>query len=547
MIAPALRDAHAQHMAGKHHAARVILLRYLAAKPKDPDALCLLADVCASLGEPQQALRAADRALAAAPGAPHAGMAHIRALAAADRWDDALSRASDLCHGPGVGLPAAWKLRADLLLRAGTPSQSVACLRQGLARCDGDESLLLSLAFAQNVAGCETPAQEREVHETLARLMGPPLPRRWPNTPDPQRPLNLAILSADLRLHSCAFFLAGWLPHLDRHATRLFLYSTGADDDTSARFKALGAWRSCARLSPAELAELAARDAIDVLIDANGWTAPGHMRALATGIAPVQATFLGYPGTTGLQSVSWRLVDETTDPAGSESHCTERLWRIEGCLWNFAPDPAWPQPAATPVPQPRVTFGSFNHAAKVGERCMTLWGRVLNAVPGAELVVKSPPGVAATAPWLARLESRVGAGRVRVLPHVPETSGHLALYAEMDIALDPAPYNGTTTTCEAIWMGVPVVTIAGDRHRSRVGASLLVTIGLPDLVAPDDDAFVSLAAGLATDAPRLAALRANLRSRMARSPLCDGPAYAQQFERSVRGMWKEWCGRATAP
>ncbi|MCE7973110.1 MAG: hypothetical protein DYG92_02110 [Leptolyngbya sp. PLA1] len=543
MIAPALRDAHAQHGAGRHDAARATLLRYLAAKPRDADALCLLAEVHLALGEPSQSLLVAERVLGTTPGAGAALLIRIRALAAAGRWDDALSRASELCHGPGAASPEAWKLRSDLLLKAGVPAQSVACLRQGLARCGPDESLLLSLAYAQNVAGCESPEQERETHELLAQLLGPPRPRRWPNVPDPRRSLNVAILSSDLRLHSCAFFLAGWLPHLDRGATRLFLYSTGSEDDTSTRFKAMGQWRACATLSPAGLAELAARDAIDVLIDANGWTAPGHMRALAPGIAPVQATFLGYPGTTGLPSMTWRLVDRTTDPPGAETNCTERLWRLEDCLWNFAPDPAWPEPATTPAPRSRVRFGSFNHAAKVGERCMALWGRLLSAIPESELIVKSPPGVDPATPWLARLESRVGPGRVRVLPHVPETSGHLALYAEVDIALDPTPYNGTTTTCEAIWMGVPVVTLAGDRHRARVGASLLTTIGLADFVALDEDDFVRRASALAADPPRRAALRTSLRTRMAGSALCNGRAYAHRFELAVRGMWREWCER----
>lgn len=545
MIAPALQDAHARHVAGKHDAARAIVLRYLAAKPRDADALSLLAEIHLALGEPPQALLAAERALTANPGAVGAHLLHSRALAAAGRWDDALARASDLCHGPGARIPDAWKLRSDLLLKAGEPSQSAATLREGLALCGGDQSLLLSLAYAQNVAGCDTPAEERKTHELLAGLLEPPLPRRWPNSPDPERPLNLAILSSDLRLHSCSFFLAGWLPHLTPDATTLFLYSTGAEDDTSASFKPLGRWRACAALSPAGLADLAARDAIDILIDANGWTAPGHMRAIATGIAPVQATYLGYPGTTGLPSVAWRLVDEITDPPDSDANCSERLWRLDGCLWNFAPDPAWPQPATTRAP--RVTFGSFNHAAKVGERCMALWGRVLHAVPGSELIVKSPPGAAAAAPWLTRLESHVGSGRVRVLPHVPETSGHLALYAGVDIALDPTPYNGTTTTCEAIWMGVPVVTLAGDRHRSRVGASLLATIGLADLVASDQDHYVRLAAGLASDPSRLATLHSGLRARMAESPLCDGPAYAARFEHAVRGMWREWCGQGQLP
>lgn len=544
MTAPAVRDAQASHAAGRHDAARALLLRYLAAKPRDFEALCLFAEVHLALGDPAQALFATQRALAAAPGTPGALLLHARALAASGRWDDALSRAADLCQSTGAALPHAWRLRSDLLLKAGAPSQSVACLREGLALCGEDESLLLSLVYAQNVAGCDSPEQERETHQRLARLLGPLQPRAWLNTPDPDRPLNVAILSSDLRLHSCAFFLQGWLPGLDR--TRLFLYSTGAEDDTSARFKRMGQWRACGVLSPAGLADLAASDAIDVLIDANGWTAPGHMRALAPGLAPVQATFLGYPGTTGVPSITWRLVDSVTDPPGAEAACTERLCRLDGCLWHFAPDPTWPEPA-TPASKPAVTFGSFNHSAKVGERCMALWGRVLSDVPGSELVVKSPPGVSAAAPWLAKLESHVGTGRVRVLPHVPETSGHLALYAEVDIALDPTPYNGTTTTCEAIWMGVPVVTLAGDRHRSRVGASLLGTVGLAEFVAADEDAYVRLAAGLASDPSRRATLRTDLRALMAGSPLCDGKAYAAKFERAVRGMWREWCSGAQHP
>jgi predicted O-linked N-acetylglucosamine transferase (SPINDLY family) len=192
-----------------------------------------------------------------------------------------------------------------------------------------------------------------------------------------------------------------------------------------------------------------------------------------------------------------------------------------------------------------VTFGSFNNFLKLAPETVALWGRVLAAVPGSRLLLKSN-FVFDAAAHRRHLERFVAAGidpaRIAILPYMADDRAHLAAYAEVDVALDPFPYNGTTTTCEALWMGVPVVTLRGDRHAARVGASLLTRVGLGAMIADDADAYVATAAGLAAAPARLAELRAGLRAQVASSPLCDGAGFARDVEVAYRAMWRAWCG-----
>ncbi|MBL9000371.1 MAG: tetratricopeptide repeat protein [Phycisphaerae bacterium] len=357
------------------------------------------------------------------------------------------------------------------------------------------------------------------------------------------RPIRIGLVSPDFRDHSVAYFLEPILEHNDPAAAELFAYHTAPKEDlVTVRLRGrVPNWRSIAGMPAREQARTFAQDRLDLLIELAGHTEHNAVPAMRYRAAPVQATYLGYPNTTGLRTIDYRIVDSITDPSGeTDGHCTERLWRLDPPFLCYRPQEPSPPVAAPPcLAEGRITFGSFNIARKLNNRTISLWARVLLAVPGSRLYLKSR-GLD-EAGFAHDLRSRfAGAGvdpsRVMLAGYVRDVDGHLGAYRALDIALDPAPYNGTTTTCEALWMGVPVITVAGDRHASRVGASLLRAIGLPELVASTEDELVSAAADLAGEMTRLVRLRETMRERMRSSPLCDGPAFCGRFLAAVHEM-----------
>jgi predicted O-linked N-acetylglucosamine transferase (SPINDLY family) len=259
----------------------------------------------------------------------------------------------------------------------------------------------------------------------------------------------------------------------------------------------------------------------------------------------VQVSYLGYPNTTGLPAIDYRLTDEVADPKGAGAFHSESLARLPDCFLCYQPlldaPPVGELPAAGAG---CITFGSFNNLAKINPGVVALWSNAVRAVPGSRLLVKNPsltdPDRRAQYQALFRARG-LGEDRVELLGHTPTREEHLELYARVDIGLDTFPYNGTTTTCEALWMGVPVLTLIGDRHAGRVGASLLRCLGLDDWVAADDAAFVERAAGFAADLAGLAGMRGGLRDRLVGSSLCDADAFAGKVEAAYRDMWHRWC------
>jgi predicted O-linked N-acetylglucosamine transferase (SPINDLY family) len=265
--------------------------------------------------------------------------------------------------------------------------------------------------------------------------------------------------------------------------------------------------------------------------------------------APVQATWLGYPGTTGSTAIDWRITDAVCDPPEEDGTGSERLVRMPG-FHCYAPDPDAPPPSPLPARTGGgVTFGSCNMLAKLSPAALALWAEILRAVPNARLMIKAPiaftPGMQQD--YVQALAAH-GIEPARLVFRGPRPShrDYLAVYDEIDIALDTFPYNGTTTTCDALWMGVPVITLRGDRPAARTSESLLRQLGLAELVAADRAAAVALASGWAGRLDALAALRASLRARMAASPLCDGAGFARRLERACRAMWHDWLARTSS-
>lgn len=368
--------------------------------------------------------------------------------------------------------------------------------------------------------------------------------------PDPRRRLRVAFLSPDLRQHSVAYFIEPLLRHLDPEEFELWLYHDHFSlDSTSHRLRRLSAgWRNFVGQSHDAVEAAIRADAPDILVDLAGHTGLNRLPLFARRLAPVQVTYLGYPNTTGLTAMDYRFTDAVADPAGdSDRFHTEQLVRFAPTAWTYEPPSDLPVPA--PLPGAKggpVTFGSFNALSKVTTFTLHLWRDVLAAVPDSRLVLKSF-GLETPA-WQSRLAAHgIDPSRVTLLPPALTVAEHLACYARMDVALDPFPYQGTTTTCEALWMGRPVVTLRGDRHACRVGASLLAAVGHPEWVAADPLAYVNIAAGLAGDRRRLVEISRALRARAAASPLGDYAGQAVHFGAALRRCWQTWCAREAAP
>lgn len=388
-------------------------------------------------------------------------------------------------------------------------------------------------------------------HAAYGRVIGPAPAREFPNPPDAGRRLRLAILSPDLRKHSCAYFLEPLLRHLDRERFELYLYHDHfREDDVSARLRALAAvWRNFVG-QPAAAVEKAIRaDAPDILIDLAGHTGMTcRLELFARRLAPVQVTYLGYPNTTGVMAMDYRFTDAIADPPGeADGFATEQLVRFAPTAWSYSPAADTPEVAPAPCLQRgHVTFGCFNALSKLTDTMLATWAEILAAAPTARLRLKGH-GLAEAGvrgPFQERL-ARAGLPleRVDLIERTAETKAHLAMYGEVDIALDTFPYHGTTTTCESLWMGVPVVTLAGDRHMSRVGASLLAAAGHEEWIARTRADYVRIATELAADSARLAALRAGLRTDLQRGPLLDHAGQAARFGQALRECWKNWCGK----
>lgn len=391
-------------------------------------------------------------------------------------------------------------------------------------------------------------------HVAFGRSLGTfPIPD-FRNEPVPGKRLRVGVLSPDLRTHSCAYFIEPLLSHLDSAQFELYLYHDHfREDNVSKRFRALAAqWRTIAGQSNVTVEQQIRDDHLDILIDLAGHTGiTNRLPVLAHRVAPVQVTYLGYPDTTGVPAVDYRFTDGLADPeADADAFATEKLIRFAPTAWTYLPPTEAPDVAPAPcLAQGRVTFGCFNDLAKITDSLLAGWARVLAGVDGSCLRLK---GRGLGDPALrADLETRltragIVLARVEFLERTADTASHLTLYHGVDVALDTFPYHGTTTTCEALWMGVPVVSQVGDRHLSRVGASLLNAVGHAEWATNSEEEYIRTAVALGNDRDRLAAIRRNLREEMKRGPLLNHAAQAAAFGTALRACWMQWCQRAAS-
>jgi protein O-GlcNAc transferase len=375
--------------------------------------------------------------------------------------------------------------------------------------------------------------QPRVEHVTKAR---PVLHRR--------HRLKIGFVSPDLRRHSVAHFVTPILGYIDSAAFEVICYYNHRSSDvvTSALRRFADTWRSVTGKSARMVAEMIARDEVDVLVDLAGHSAANRLDVFAYAPARMQVTYLGYPTTTGVRAMHYRLTDWVVDPEGAEALSTERLLRLPDSYFCYmAPEEA---PAVSNLPalsRSGITFGSFNNMAKLTPTTLRIWGRLLKALPQSRLRLKnkSLENAMVRNDLLQRIRQYgVEEDRVQLMGWESARTSHFALYNDIDIALDTLPYNGATTTCEALWMGVPVVTLSGSTHASRMGASILSAAKVGEQIAEDEDAYVNICRALAADVAKLAGLRARLRSRIASSPLMNYIQFARNFERTLLTAWE---------
>ncbi|MBL0926486.1 MAG: tetratricopeptide repeat protein [Phycisphaerales bacterium] len=583
-----LQDAAAALASGRDGDAWRMLVRLVEREPRSPEALKSLIVVQMKTGRAADAEAACLRGISFFPGdfdfQGYLGQALLslgrRAEAAeifrtaADRYPDSyaawMGLATALRDLPDVaGAERAYRRAIALDPAAAEPRATLASMLQEAARCEEaieaargalaaapDHPVVLHQLCSLSNYGTSVTREERMAwHRAYGRAVSRPS-KPPTNTRDPERRLRIGYVSPDLRRHSVAYFISAIFDHHDPDGYEVCAYHASTlEDEVTARLKArCRVWRSIHGVDDARVAQLVQRDRVDVLVDLSGHTTASRLAVFGRRPAPVQVTYCGYPGTTGVPEIDWRIVDALTDPDTPETTAehTERLWRLPRCFLCYTPDEAdAAEASALPGTRPSgaagrgVTFGCFNAAMKISPETIGLFAAVMARVPGSRLLLKS--GLLGDASVRERLAARltergIDPVRVELLPPTRSAGEHLATYQRVDIALDTYPYHGTTTTCEALWMGVPVVTLAGRFHASRVGVSLLHAAGLADLVADSPEAFAAIAADLAGQPARRGELRAGLRGRVRSSPLCDGAALTRSIEAAYRSMWREWCG-----
>ena len=416
--------------------------------------------------------------------------------------------------------------------------------REGAAL--GQSSLLFALSY--NVL-C-TPAQLLDEHrEWDRRFGGPGRAARYTHVPPMlddvrgvDRPLRIGYVSPDLRRHAVSYFFEPLLIAHDRGQVEVYCYAeVGKEDEVTDRLKAQADhWRTTVGHSDAEVARQIFDDGIDILVDLAGHTANNRLQVFTYKPAPIQVSYLGYCTTTGLEAMDYWITDAVVTPEDTVERTTETILRLPRCWLCYRPDPAAPAVVPRPKTGP-VTFGSFNQYSKISDDVVRLWSQVLEEVPHARLLLKAWPfsdkQVCAS---LRERFARHGVDGARIELRGVTRQGYLAEYGEVDIALDPFPHTGGATTTDALWMGAPVVTLAGERMIERQGVSLLSTVGLDDLIATDHADYVAKAVALAQNPERRTKLRAELRDRMAASELCDGRGLAAALEAAYRGMWERY-------
>ena len=477
---------------------------------------------------------------------------HGEALEAAGALDAALDCYEACVRDHPASLDAHLAL-ANALAQAWRVEDSIRAFHAALSAAPDNTEVFSGLLLYSHYAAAPDASALYALHRRYGHLVSEKTARQRPPVhPDPmdtERMLRIGYVSRNLSAHSVGYFIEPVVAAHDRSRHRVYCYyGHPASDDTTARIaRAADVWVPVHGMADDALAARVREDRIDILVDLEGHTKLNRLPVFARRAAPVQITWLGYPDTTGLDAIDYRITDATADPPPhAEARHSERLLRLDAPFLCYRP-PADSPPVRPRGPGSAVVFGSCNVLLKVNPPLLALWARILEGVPDSRLLIKSSllDNAEVAGRLLAQFRAAgIAPGRLDLRGWAADRVGHLGTYDGIDIALDTFPYHGTTTTCEALWMGVPVVTQAGTLHMSRVGASLLRAAGLADLVADNADDYANIAIALARDPARRTALRGRMREQLAASPLLDHRAFVGKLEAAYRQAWRRCCDRA---
>jgi len=494
-----------------------------------------------------EALALVESDWAQAPDPSRARFVLAMALAGCERWTEAGSHLEALV----AAHPEAAELRnqlANCYNRTGRAADAVREYRETFRLAPDFHHALTGVLGTLNAVADATPEEVFEAHRAWATAVAAPLypaAPRFRNTRDAGRRLRVGYVSPDLRRHPVGTMFAPVLERHDAARVETFCYYNYPRGDvmTDRMRRAAHHWREIAGQHDAAVADAVRADAIDILVDLVGHTRHTRLPVFARKPAPVQVSWLGYFNTTGLATMDYFITDPVSSPPGQERYFVERLIRLPATRFCYEPPGFLPEVGALPArTRGHVTFGCLNNLAKLNDRVLALWARILAAVPGARVVLQAS---ALNDPLVqqrfrARAEAHgIAAERLELRRFVPVEQASRT-YHDIDIALDPFPFCGGMTSLDALWMGVPVVTLPQAMIAGRQTASMLANLGLPELIAADEAGYVAIATGLASDLDRLAALRAALRERFRRSPLADHDRFTRDLEGAYAGMWAAW-------
>jgi len=525
----------------------------VSADPANAHYLFAAGEIAREMNDRDAAIRAFEAAIAI-DGTDAQRLAQLGDLYFAARRPRAAEQHARNAIASAPELQNAWHLLGESLRAQARSTEAVDCYREASRLAAGygpaAESLLMTLNFSDEIA----PQDVAEDHRRFGAMFGPWGTRGEANAPwlvDPEavagtRPLRVGYVSADFGMHVVSFFIEPVLAAHDRNAVEVFCYFASAHSDPRSTLVKNHAahWRSLVELGDRAAVDLMRADRLDVAIDLSGHTRGHRLGAFARRAAPVQVTWLGYPNTTGVPAIDYRITDPWCDPPGTtEALHTERLWRIERGFLAYARRAEAPPVSTLPaLSYGSITFGCFNSPPKITDTCLRLWAQLLGQVSGSRLLLKGWGFDESGAELALRTRFHALGGdpaRLEIEGGRPSFVEHLASYGAIDISLDTYPYHGTTTTCEALMMGVPVVSFAGPVHASRVGVSLLARLGHPEWVAASPERYIAIAVELARNLDGLVRIRSALRWKLAQSAVSDVAAFTRTLEASYLGMLRE--------
>ena len=498
-------------------------------------------------GSYEEAISSFRRAVALSPGLYQALHNLALSLKELGKLDEAIATLQQAMHVK-PDFPEAYFSYGNVLHQQGQVPEAVASYRHALQLKPDFARAHSNLVYALNFLPDYTPETIFSEHLEWARRHAAPLkpairPHRNLRTQD--RRLRVGYVSGNFRRHAVSYFFEPVLVNHDRDRLSIFCYSdVGQPDAYTERMRNCRCvWRDIAGQSDEAVARLIAGDEIDILVDLSGHTDGHRLLMFARKPAPIQVTWNGYANTTGMDVMDYRITDALADPPGMTEHLhTEQLVRLPEIYMAYQPPETSPPVGPPPsLANGYVTFGSFNAVSKITPQVIAVWAQILKALPAARLLILTvPEGGTGVRMEQAFAGHGVGAERLELSGRLPFQQ-FLAAHQRVDVALDPFPFNGTTTTCQTLWMGVPLITLAGRSHVARVGVSMLSNLGLERLIARDEREYVSLAVALAQDDEELATLRAGLRARMLASPNTDGARLTRFLEAAYAKMWKDYC------